>query len=174
MSRFRGIIPIIITCLTLPSLGCGHFRRNQTNSSVSSSIEINQQGRDIATLSRDQYEVIEASAGESKSRHVFILTIPVGSQNTASENTDNAYFNAVDAVPGCDAMLNTRVETQRRIIPLLLINIVTHKTRVKGRCVHIHEDDVLAGAAPRQGVPVQAELPVEVQTEVQTEVQVDE
>lgn len=141
MHRSTWIAIPVALGLALPSLGCGLFRRrSNVNTNVSSNVEINQTGRDVATLERHEYEVIETSIGKNKSTSVFVLTLPVGSHTTHSEQVDSAYFAAVDRVPGCDSMLMPRVETKRTLVPLLLINIVVKRTTVKGRCIHVKED----------------------------------
>ncbi len=137
--QFRSALltPIVLS-LALPSFGCGLFRRrNNVSSSASSSVEVNNQGRDLATLSRDEYEIIETSIGEDKSTGVFLVTIPVGQQTTKDEAADSAYYAAVDRIPECDVLLMPRVSVKRVLIPLLLVNIVVRKTRVKGRCAHL-------------------------------------
>jgi len=164
MSRFTWIAVPVALGLALPSTGCGLFRRRaNVNTNVSSSVEINQSGRDLATLERHEYEVIETSIGINKSTSVFVLTIPVGSQTSHDEQVSSAYFAAVDRVKGCDAMLLPRVETKRTLVPLLVVNLVFKRITVKGRCIHIKEDDVLAdgeGAASDTGggdvVPTEA------------------
>ncbi|MEX1368651.1 MAG: hypothetical protein AB1Z98_36320 [Nannocystaceae bacterium] len=145
MDRFRWIIIPVALGLCLPSLGCGLFRRNRTTNNISSSVQINQQGRDTATLERHEYDFIDTSIGMNKSTGVFLLTIPVGAQTTHSEQVDSAYFAAVDRIPECDAIPMTRVDTRRIIIPLLLVNIVVKKVTVKGRCVHLKDDAELSG-----------------------------
>jgi hypothetical protein len=148
MPSLRWISLPLILGLALPPVGCGLLRRRgNTTTNVSSSVEVNQQGRDIATLQRDQYEVIGTSMGKDRSSLVYILTIPVGSQTSSSEGVANAYYEAVDSDPECDSLLMPRVETKRTIIPLLLVNIVIRRTHVKGRCVHIADDAPRAGEA---------------------------
>lgn len=106
---------------------------------MSNTVQVNQTGRDIATLRRDEYDVIETSIGEDKSTAVFLVTFPVGRHTTKDESISSAYYNAVDRVPDCDAMMMPRVDVKRVVIPLLLINIVIKKTRVKGRCIQISD-----------------------------------
>ncbi len=144
MSNLRWIAIPLIVGLSLPTVDCGMVRRRaNVSTNVSSSVQINQQGRDVATLEREEYEVIGSSTGTDKSRLFYVLTIPVGSQTSSSEGESNAYAAAVDRNSECDALMMPRVDTKRSIIPLLLINIVIRKTVVKGRCIHIKEDDVL-------------------------------
>ena len=132
---------VLATSLTLPAIGCGLFRRrNQVNTSVSSSVSVTQTGRDLATLSRDEYEIVDTSIGEDKSTSFYVLTIPVGNQTTVEEMTDNAYYRAVDRLPECDSLLMPRASVKRTIVPLLLVNIVIKKTLVKGRCAHLKGD----------------------------------
>lgn len=148
--QIRRWFPVpIIAISALLSLGCGLFHRNKNTTTVSSNVEVSQQGRDIATLRRGEYEVIGTSLGEDVSRRVYVLTIPVGSQTGASEGIANAYYDAVDRNPQCDAIVMPRVETKRIVIPLILVNIIVRKNRVKGRCVHILENDTLGGDTPR-------------------------
>ncbi len=144
MKHISWIAVPVALGLALPAVGCGLFRRrNSVNTSVSSSVEVNQTGRDVATLERHEYEVIETSIGMNKATSVFVLTIPVGSHTSQSEQVDSAYFAAIDRVPGCDAMLMPRVDTKRTLVPLLLVNIVVKRTTVKGRCIHVKDDGVL-------------------------------
>jgi len=147
MKSLRLVAVPIILGLCLPPIGCGIFRRRRgnTTTNVQSSVEINQSGRDIATLRRGEYEVIETSIGTNKATSVFVLTIPVGSHTTHDEQVDSAYYMAVDRIPECDALLMPRVDTKRTVVPLLLVNIVIKKTTVKGRCVQVKNDAALAG-----------------------------
>lgn len=147
MPSLRWIAVPLALALSLPSMGCGLFRRNKTTTNVSSSVQINDQGRDVATLQRDEYEVIGTSMGQDKSTQVFFLTIPMGSQTGAAEGAENAYYDAVDRDPQCDALLMPRAATKRIVIPLIIINIVIRKNRVKGRCIHVLENDQLDGEA---------------------------
>jgi hypothetical protein len=141
MSRFAWIAVPVALGLALPTTGCGLFRRRaNVNTSVSSTVQVDQTGRDVATLERHQYEVLETSIGINKSTNVFVLTIPVGSQTSHEEQVDSAYFAAVDRVKGCDAMLMPRVDTKRTVVPLLLVNLVIRKITVKGRCIHVKDD----------------------------------
>jgi len=148
MSRLRWIVIPVALGLLPPVTGCGLFRRRtNVNTSVSSSVEVSQTGRDIATLERHEYEVIETSVGQNKSTSVFVLTLPVGGQTSHQEQVDTAYSTAVSRVKGCDALLMPRVETKRVLVPLLLVNFAFKTITVKGRCVHIKEDGDLAGEA---------------------------
>lgn len=146
MSRHAWIAIPVIVGLSLPAPGCGLFRRRtNVNTSVSSSVEVSQTGRDVATLERHEYEVIETSVGQNKSTSVFVLTLPVGGQTSHQEQVDTAYSTAVSRVPGCDAILMPRVETKRVLVPLLLINFAFKTITVKGRCIHIKDDAALEG-----------------------------
>lgn len=147
MSRFAWIAVPVALGLALPASGCGLFRRRtNVNTNVSSNVEVSQTGRDVATLERHEYEVIETSIGINKSTNVFVLTLPVGSQTSHEEQVDSAYFAAVDRVKGCDAMLMPRVDTKRTVVPLLVINLVIRRITVKGRCIHIKDGEGDAGA----------------------------
>lgn len=144
MSRHAWIAIPVALGLLLPAPGCGLFRRRtNVNTNVSSSVEVNQTGRDVATLARHEYEVLATSVGQNKSTSVFVLTLPVGGQTSHQEQVDTAYSAAVSHVPGCDAMLMPRVETKRVLVPLLLINFAFKTITVKGRCIHIKENDAL-------------------------------
>lgn len=146
MSRHAWIAVPVALGLLLPAPGCGLFRRrNNVNTSVSSSVEVSQTGRDVATLERHQYEVLETSVGQNKNTSVFVLTLPVGGQTSHEEQVDTAYSFAVSRVPGCDALLMPRVETKRVLVPLLLVNFAFKTITVKGRCIHIKDDGVLEG-----------------------------
>lgn len=119
--------------------GCGLFRRG-VNTSLSSSVEINQQhGRDIATLSRDDYVIHDIRMGEDVSRQVFLLFFPIGAQISPQESSDNAYFQAISENEQCDALLMPYVHIDRKVLPLLVVNIITRTTQVKGRCIEVVE-----------------------------------
>lgn len=149
MTGFRWLAVPLIVGMCLPSYGCGLFRRRgNTTTNVQSSVEINQQGRDVATLEREEYEVIDTSIGTSKSTSVFFLTLPVGNHTTGDEQVDAAYYNAVDRIPECDALMMPRVTTKRTLVPLLIVNIMVRKTTVKGRCLHVKDDATLSGEEP--------------------------
>lgn len=141
MSRFAWIAVPVALGLALPASGCGLFRRRtNVNTSVSSSVEVSQTGRDVATLERHEYDVLATSIGVNKSTGVFVLTIPVGSQTSHDEQVSSAYFEAVSREKGCDAMLMPRVHTKRTLVPLLIINLVFKKVTIQGRCIHIKEE----------------------------------
>lgn len=133
-----GLVAFLICgLLAIPATGCGFLARRRNTTNVSNTVQVNQTGRDIATLRRDEYDVIDTSIGEDKSTAFFLVTLPVGRQTTKEESISTAYYNAVDRVPDCDAMMMPRVDVKRVVIPLLLVNIVIKKTRVKGRCIQI-------------------------------------
>ncbi|MBL4686067.1 MAG: hypothetical protein JKY37_15845 [Nannocystaceae bacterium] len=162
--RTRALIiaPLLIG-FVLPTFGCGLFRRNRNSNSASNNVEINTQGRDIATLNRDEYEIIETSIGEHKQTSFFLLTIPVGKQTSKSEGVDGAYYAAVDRIPECDVLMMPRVSVERVLIPLLLVNIVIRKTRVKGRCAHLkgEREGVVNSRGAFAAKTITGETPVE-------------
>lgn len=165
MSRHAWIAVPVALGLLLPATGCGLLRRrNNVNTSVSSSVEVSQTGRDVATLERHEYEVLETSVGQNKNTSVFVLTLPVGGQTSHEEQVDTAYSFAVSRVPGCDALLMPRVETKRVLVPLLLVNFAFKTITVKGRCIHIKENDALeggeAGGSDTGGGEAEAGAPV--------------
>ncbi len=164
MRRLAFIAAPLALCLALPTTGCGLFRRRtNVNTSVSSSVEVSQTGRDVATLERHEYEVLETSIGVSKSTSVFVLTLPVGSQTSHDEQVGSAYFQAVSREKGCDALLMPRVDTKRTLVPLLLVNLVFKRVTIQGRCIHVKEDEVLGDEGGSDtgggGEPVAADAP---------------
>jgi len=170
------LVAPLIASLCFPVVGCGLFRRSKISTNVSSNVEINEQGRDLATLTRDEYEIIETSIGEDKQVGVFVFTLPVGQQTTKEEGAASAYYAAVDRIPECDALMSPRVSVKRTLIPFLLINIVIRKTRVKGRCAHFigERDGVVnerGSVPPETQAPAQVEAESEAETEIETEVE---
>jgi|GEM_PF-1751264 len=154
-SLSRIAVVAVAASLALPAFGCGLFRRrNQVNTSVSSSVSVTQTGRDLETLTRDEYEIVDTSIGEDKSTSFYVLTIPVGNQTTVEEMTENAYYRAVDRLPECDSLIMPRASVKRTVIPLLLVNIVIKKTLVKGRCAHLKGDrEPVAKVEPSTSAP---------------------
>ncbi len=139
---------LLVLLVLVPPLGCGLLGRGRSTTQVSSNVEINQQERAVATLQRHEYDVIETSIGEDKSTSVFFVTLPVGKQTTKDESVGSAHYNAVDRIPECDALMMPRVDVKRVVIPLLLVNIVVRKTRVKGRCININDGVESAASGP--------------------------
>ena len=123
--------------------GCA-FRRSMHRSTLSSQVNIDQDGRDVATLDRSEYTVLGTAAGRDKTTRVFVLWFPVGNHKSPAEVWDSAYYDAVEHVDGCDGLLLPRAKTKRIVIPLLLVNIIVKKTALKGRCIQIKDDDELA------------------------------
>lgn len=149
--RSRPLVLGTLAILTaLPAPGCGLFRRRRGNgdTSVSTNVSVAQTGRDINTLSRDEYEVLATTAGESKATRWFFLSLPVGGQTSSAEVEENAYYNAVGKVTGCDALMMAHPQHRRVIVPLLIINVVRYEASVRGRCVALKDDLQLGGDAP--------------------------
>ncbi len=132
----------VATALVAP--GCA-FRRSVQNTSVQSSVQIDQGGAGgVATLTREEYEVRGTSSGKDKTTRVFVLWFPVGNHKSASEVWDSAYSNAVDNAEDCDGLLLPRTRVKRVVVPLLLVNVIVKKVQVKGRCIRIKDDAALA------------------------------
>lgn len=165
MRSRRLILGTLVTLIALPAPGCGLFRRRRGNgeTSVSTNVSVAQTGRDISTLTRDEYEVLDTTAGESKATRWFFLSLPVGGQTSAAEVEENAYYNAVGKVTGCDALVMAHPKHRRVIVPLLLVNVVRYEASVRGRCVSLKDDPQLRGAAPstREVSEVKATAPVQ-------------
>lgn len=156
----------------LPAPGCGLFRgrRGRGDTSVSTSVSVAQTGRDINTLTRGEYEVLGTTAGEAKTTRWFFLSFPVGGQTSTAEVEENAYYNAVGKVTGCDALMMAHSKHRRVIVPLLIVNVVRYEASVRGRCVSLKDDLQLDGHAPptretaktKPAAPVQPASPTEV------------
>lgn len=142
------LLASLVVLTALPAPGCGLFRRRRNETNVSTSVSVAQTGRDINTLTRDEYEVLETSSGQAKVTRWFFLSIPVGGQTSAQEAEENAYFNAVGKVTGCDALMVPHSRHRRVVVPLLLVNVVRYEASVRGRCVSLKDDPQLAGEAP--------------------------
>lgn len=149
MPRASFILPLAF-CLAAPSVGCGLFRnrRNSGNTSVATSVSVAQTGRDTATFARDEYEMLDSTSGEAKATRWFFLTVPLGAQTSADEVEENAYYQAVGKVTGCDALMMAHPKHRRVVVPLLIVNIVRYEAEVRGRCISLKDDPQLAGAAP--------------------------
>lgn len=157
------ILGTLALLIALPAPGCGLFRRRRNDTNVSTSVSVAQTGRDINTLTRDQYEVLDTTAGEAKATRWFFLSIPVGGQTSSAEVEENAYYNAVGKVSGCDALMMSHPKHRRVIVPLLLINVVRYEASVRGRCVALKDDLQIEGKAPstREATDLQASAPVQ-------------
>jgi len=165
MRSRRLILGTLATLIALPAPGCGLFRRRRGkgDTSVSTSVSVAQTGRDINTLSRDEYEVLGTTSGDAKATRWFFLSIPVGGQTNTAEVEENAYYNAVGKVTGCDKLMMAHAKHRRVIVPLLLINVVRYEASVRGRCVSLKDDPQLVGEAPstRELGKVEATAPVQ-------------
>jgi hypothetical protein len=171
--RSRPLLLGTLAILTaLPAQGCGLFRRRRGNAdpSITTSVSVAQTGRDINTLTREEYEVLDTSAGESEATRWFFLSIPVGGQTSAEEVEQNAYYNAVGKVTGCDALLIPHSKHRRVIVPLLIVNVVRYEASVRGRCVALKDDLQLVGGAPatRERSTLEPSEPVQPPAPVQT------
>ncbi len=171
MRSRRLLLGTLVTLIALPAPGCGLFRRRRGkgDTSVSTSVSVAQTGRDISTLTRDEYEVLDTTAGDSKATRWFFLSLPVGGQTSAAEVEENAYYNAVGKVTGCDALMMAHPKHRRVIVPLLIVNVVLYEASVRGRCVSLKNDPQLDGAAPstREAGKVEAAAPVEPAAQVE-------
>lgn len=127
------------------------FRGSRGDTTVSSQISMSSTERDIATLQRDEYEVLGTAEGKAFGRRVFILWFPVGEQMSTPELEANAAYDAVGKVKNCDEVLFPHTKNRRIVIPLLLVNVVIKKVKLRGRCVRMKHDGEL-------GVAVEAEV----------------
>jgi len=123
-------------------------------SNVSSSVSVSSTQRDIATIERPEYEVLELTSGYAKSRRWFILWFPVGNHNTQAELAENAAYDAVARVENCDEVMLPHTKSKRIVIPLLLVNVVLKDMSVRGRCVAVKTDAELAAQSGAVVVPV--------------------
>lgn len=132
-----------LAALALLLSGCGlSFRKTSLNTSVSVN---NSSSQDIATLRRSEYELMGQATGQMASRQVFVLWFPVGAQKSRAELIENAYYKAAETVPGCDALLLPRTQTNTVFVPLLLVNVLSRRVTLQGRCLHLLENDRLEG-----------------------------
>lgn len=164
--RSRPLVLGTLAILTaLPAPGCGLFRRRRGNgdTSVSTNVSVAQTGRDINTLTREEYEVLDTTSGESKATRWFFLSIPVGGQASAAEVEENAYYNAVGKVTGCDALMIPHSKHRRVVVPLLIVNVVRYEASVRGRCVSLKDDLQLGGDAPTTREQAKLDAPGPVQ-----------
>ncbi len=127
-------------CLTVSlsfATGCASRRISNT---IDASPETSFAGHGVEQLERGDYEVLGQAEGSDASSSWFVLWFPVGGIRTKNEIIDAAYFDAVESVPGCDALLIPRVKSRRIVIPLILVNVVIKRNKLKGRCVRILGD----------------------------------
>ncbi|MCR9166290.1 MAG: hypothetical protein ACE37F_00020 [Nannocystaceae bacterium] len=148
----------------IPAPGCGLFRRRRGGeTNVATSVSVAQTGRDINTLTRDEYEVLSTTSADAKATRWFFLSFPVGGQTSADEVEENAYYSAVGKVSGCDALLMAHPKHRRVIVPLLIVNVVRYEASIRGRCVALKDDLQLEGQAPstREATKLEASAPVQ-------------
>lgn len=157
------ILGALVVLTALPAPGCGLFRRRRSrDTNVATSVSVAQTGRDINTLTRDEYEVLATTSADAKATRWFFLSFPVGGQTTANEVEENAYYSAVGKVSGCDALMMAHPKHRRVVVPLLIVNIVRYEASVRGRCVALKNDLQLDGKAPStlEATKLEASAPV--------------
>jgi hypothetical protein len=124
------------------ALGCGIIRTNKT--SLSSSVSVVQDNvQDVGTLHREDYRVLESANGQAQAQQAYLLWFPVGVQKTRTELVDDAVYQAIGSVEGCDALLLPHSTTRTVVIPLLVVNFVTRRITLRGRCIGLLGDDEL-------------------------------
>ena len=154
----------LVLLTALPAPGCGLFRRRRGgDTNVATSVSVAQTGRDINTLTREEYEVLSTTSADARATRWFFLSFPVGGQTSANEVEENAYYSAVGKVSGCDALMMAHPKHRRVIVPLLIVNIVRYEASVRGRCVALKDDLQLDGEAPstREATKLEATAPVQ-------------
>ncbi|MEQ1569733.1 MAG: hypothetical protein ABMA64_29125 [Myxococcota bacterium] len=116
------------------SVGCWGGRRSTLSTSVSV-IQQEAGARDVAVLEREDYEVLDIARGSATAQQVFLLWFPVGVQKTKGDLTETAYFEAVNTVERCDAILLPYTDTRTVVVPLLVVNFVKREVQLRGRCI---------------------------------------
>lgn len=109
--------------LTLPSY---------KKTSQSSNVNVSSTESQVEALRRDDYKVLQQTTGKASTSKVFILFLPIGKFKSESELYEDAYFDAVDNLPGADGLLLPRKKSRKLIVPLLLVNYYRKKVVVKG------------------------------------------
>jgi hypothetical protein len=164
MGARSWILGSLVILTALPAPGCGLFRRRRGGeTNVATNVSVAQMGRDINTLTREEYEVLSTTSADAKATRWFFLSFPVGGQTTANEVEENAYYSAVGKVSGCDALMMAHPKHRRVVVPLLIVNIVRYEASVRGRCVALKDDLQLDGQAPstREATKLEASAPVQ-------------
>jgi hypothetical protein len=146
------LLATLALSMLAPVSGCGMFRRTRMTSNVQSSVNISNGDRDLATLEREEYEVLETGVGQANAKRWFILWFPVGNHDTKAELEENAAFDAVARVKDCDEVILRHTKSKRIVIPLLLVNVVVNRLTLRGRCIAVKGDDELA--AQGAGIPI--------------------
>ncbi len=88
-------------------------------------------------LKRSDYDLLDQTAGDARSKQFYILFFPIGKSKTAQELESNAYSDAVSNCKNADAVILPKVEYKRLTIPLILVNYSSRKVTVKGRGVQL-------------------------------------
>lgn len=149
--KLRRTVACLAATLAL-SFAPGCARSRGISNTIDAAPESSFAGHGVEALERADYEVLGQAQGSDASSSWFVLWFPVGGIRTKNEIIDAAYFDAVESMPGCDALLIPRVKSRRIVIPLLLVNVVIKRNELKGRCVRIlgdQERGVERGAALR-------------------------
>ncbi|EDM80864.1 hypothetical protein PPSIR1_28178 [Plesiocystis pacifica SIR-1] len=142
------------------ALGSGCSRQLRASQSVSLSGDTSPE---IEALEREEYEVRKSVEAEESSTQVYILWFPVGSVRTGPELYESAYFEAAES-NDCDGLILPHERVRRIVVPLIAVNIVVKKTRVRGRCVRVKDDSALtptpqpSPTAPSAPAPAKAPL----------------
>ena len=127
---------LLLSMMIASALSACSLRR----STLSSSVSVTGAAQEVEPLQRSEYTTMQESSGKAEGTQVLVLWFPVGIQKTRRELTEDAYFDAVGAVEGCDGLLLPRVRSRAVVIPLLLVNFINRRVELEGRCMAIKED----------------------------------
>ncbi len=117
-------LSVLSSCaVSLPS-----FRRT----SQSTNVEISNPSAQVEPLRRDDYEVLKKTSGSSSTSKFYLLFFQIGKGKSDEALYENAYDDALDNLPGADALLLPRRNSHRFTVPLIVVNYFHKKVVVSG------------------------------------------
>lgn len=126
MTLFLSVVLLSSCSILNPNLG-----------STNTAVTIENSSSHIEALKRDDYDVMKTTMGKASSSTFYLLFFPIGKHKSSEEIYNNAYYKAVENLPGADALILPRTKNKKFFIPLLLINYSRRTTEVSGLGVSV-------------------------------------
>ncbi len=113
---------------TLSSCAFGFGRRTSQNTELN----ISNAAAEMEPLARADYDVLKTTTGKASTSQFYLLFIPIGRHKTNEELYENAYYDAVENLPGADGIILPRQNVKKVLIPLIVVNYYRRVIEVTG------------------------------------------
>ena len=101
---------------------------------------INPKNVELNKLNRNDYNLLQTTEGSAYSTRIWLLFIPLGGRSD-ERLFQIAYNNGVEnLMQDADGIVEPRYEYRKTVIPLILINYVGKRVKVKGKAYRLKTD----------------------------------